>query len=98
LKKQIGDLTLEKRDKLDCDMWEYKLKEMAAIDYLSSGRLGNVTVEMIAAAPIEMRKKILTFIRPENQGKLIEWFETKNPFEFALPAHKSEFDIKMLME
>jgi hypothetical protein len=96
LKEQIGELTPENRDKLDRDMWEYKLKEMAAIDFLSQGRLGNVTVETIAAAPIEMRKEILRLISPQNHGELIQWFETKNSEPLALS--ETSVDIKLLLE
>lgn len=95
LKQQIGELTPEKRNELDRDMWEYKLKEMAAIDFLSQGRLGNVTVEMIAAAPMEMRKELMRLISPQCQGELIQWFETKNATEMQI---ESGVDVKRLME
>jgi hypothetical protein len=94
LKKQIGELTPEKRNQLDRDMWEYKLKEMAAIDFLSQGRLGNVTVEMIAAAPMGMRQELLRLINPQNQNELIQWFETKNDAEMQID---DGVDVKLII-
>ncbi|KKS11428.1 MAG: hypothetical protein UU63_C0006G0018 [Candidatus Uhrbacteria bacterium GW2011_GWF2_41_430] len=93
LKSQIGDLTPEKRNALDRDMWEYKLKEMAAIDILTTGHLGNVTYEMITAAPVEMRRKVLTLCG--DKARLIDWYESKTA-EMELP--ESQIDVKMLME
>jgi hypothetical protein len=94
LKSQIGDLTPGKRDKLDREMWEYKLKEMAAIDILTTGHLGNVTYEMIGAVPVKMRFEVLELC--EDRKKLLEWFENKNASEMALP--ENQIDIKLLME
>ncbi len=97
LKNNLNELTPEKRDMLDRDMWLYKLKEMAAIDFLSQGRLGNVTVEMIASTPINMRREILSLIRPDKQKELIEWFETKDNSE-NIAVLKLDIDIRKLLE
>jgi len=93
LKAQIGDLTEEKRNALDRDMWQFKLKEMAAIDILTTGHLGNVTYEMITAAPVEMRKKVLELCG--DKAKLIDWYESKAADMVLL---ESQIDVKMLME
>lgn len=71
----IGELTEERRRELDEDMWRYKIKEMAAIDYMSHGRLGNVTIEMLKATPIEMRVELSKLILdPQNHQALINWY------------------------
>jgi len=75
LKEQIGELDDEKLDQLDQEMWEFKIKEMACIDFITSGRLRNSTFEFIHACPDTMRKKVLGEIR--NHDKLIEWYENK---------------------
>jgi dimeric dUTPase (all-alpha-NTP-PPase superfamily) len=95
LKVIIGDLTDEKRKQLDADMWEYKIKEMAAIDFLSHGRLQNNTVELIGVLPMAMRERILELIVPDNQHKLIEWFEGKNGEEILLT--EGEMEVKKLI-
>jgi hypothetical protein len=96
LKSTIGELTPERRDELDRGMWEYKMKDMAAVDFLTTGRLGVNTIEFIGAVPIEMRGRILKQIRPDKQGELIEWFENKNDTSLQIPS--TETDIKLLME
>ena len=75
LKQQIGELTDEKRNELDRQMWEYKLKEMAAIDLVSQGRLSNNTYEMLIACPVDMKFRILDDIK--NSDNLIERLEIK---------------------
>lgn len=95
LKEIIGDLDDEKRDQLDKDMWIFKMKEMAAVDFITTGRLLNNTIEFIAASPIEMRKELLNSIRPDKQGSLIDWFETKNAD--PLPVKQiQDYDLKLL--
>lgn len=92
LKQQIGELTEEKRNALDRDMWEYRLKETAAIDYISQGRLLNTTVENIMSLPIEWRHRVLEEVK--DHTKLIDWYENRQA-NIALP--ESEVDIKLLM-
>ena len=95
LKEQVGELTPERRDALDRDMWDFKIREMAAVDYLTTGRLGVNTVEFIGSLPSEMRQGVLEQISPAKQVALIEWFETKNPSAVALP--ETQADIKLLL-
>ena len=75
LKEKIGDLTDEKRHKLDMEMWEFKIKEMAVIDWISSGRLRNSTFEFLHSCPKEMKTRIAQEL--QNQNKLIEWYDNK---------------------
>lgn len=94
LKQQVGDLTPEKRDRLDREMWEYKLKEMAALDLATSGRLSVNTYEFIGATAPEMRKRVLTAC--DDRAALLEWFETKHGESVPLPDGCG--DVKQLME
>jgi len=96
LKQQIGELTDEKRHKLDTDMWEHHFKEQIAIDFICNGRLKPGTVENIMCLPIKQRKKLLYFIRPENQEELISWYETKQ--SKPLKLSKKDINVKQLME
>ena len=76
LKTEIGELTEEKRNKLDIEMWQYKIKEMAALDYISTGRISKNVSELIMCIPSDMRQDILIEIKqPE---KLIQWIENAN--------------------
>lgn len=74
LKQQIGELTEERRAKLDREMWRHKIKAMAAVDFLTTGRLGVNTIEFLHSAPKEMRSSLLSEIK--DHRSLIAWFES----------------------
>lgn len=74
LKAEIGEITQERRAQLDAEMWAHKLKAMAAVDFLSCGRLKENTVEMLQSMPMEMRRGVCEQLKPQNQNALIEWF------------------------
>lgn len=94
LKQQVGELTEEKRNKLDREMWEYKLKEMAALDLATSGRLSVNTYEFIGATAPDMRLAVLKACA--DRTGLLEWFETKHSEPVPLPDGCG--DVKQLME
>jgi hypothetical protein len=94
LKQKLPELTDEVRRKLDKEMWLHKLKEICAVDFLSSGRLKNTTIELIGSIPIEDRK-VLIDETIRNQAKLIEWYETKNE-EFEIK--KIDVDLQKLLD
>ena len=74
-KEQIGDLTDEKRNKLDQEMWIFKVKEMAMIDWYTTGFLRNSTYEFLNSLPISIRKKVA--LELNDQKKLKVWYETR---------------------
>ena len=76
LKKLIGELTDEKRAKLDKEMWEFKLKEMAYLDFLSNGRLNTNTLAFIHSLEHADKIETLTFINDKNQ--LLSWYESQD--------------------
>lgn len=71
-----SELTDEKFEELEQEMWEFKIKEMACVDFITTGRLRNSTFEFIHACPHDMKFKIMLEIKDNN--KLIEWYENKN--------------------
>ena len=91
LKAEIGELTDEKRQQLDIDMWAYKIREMAALDYLSTGRISKNVIELIMCLPAAMKQDILLEIKEPD--KLIEWIENIN-FEF--PQLKDQDNINII--
>jgi len=91
LKEKIGELTDEKRHQLDMEMWEFKIKEMAVIDWISSGRLRNSTFEFLHSCPKEMKKRLANAISLKNQNKLIEWYDTKE--EQHIPTDLPEIEM-----
>ncbi len=79
LKEKIGELTDEKRRELDYDMWVYKVKEAAAIDFITVGRLSANTYELITSFPWKERIELIKKFRGENEIKqLIQWYETRD--------------------
>lgn len=81
LKRQIGELTPERRAALDHELWQYKLREMAAVDWLSRGRLGDTVITFVAYLPPTERHELLTEILQAD--RMVEWYHNYTP---ALPA------------
>jgi hypothetical protein len=74
--KQHGELTDSKMHELDKDMWIYKLKEMAAINYVAQGRISSSTYEIMQSLPPQMRMEAARAISdPKN---LVEWYENNS--------------------
>jgi hypothetical protein len=89
LKGKIGELTAEKRHQLDMEMWEFKIKEMAVIDWISSGRLRNSTFEFLHACPKEMKVRLAASLQKQNE--LLEWYDTKE--EQHIPDDLPEIEM-----
>lgn len=93
LKKVIGELTEEKRNELDKEMWIYKLKEMCCVDFISNGRVKNTTLELINCLDLVDRKPILEIIK--NKEQLFEWFDNK---EENYKLIECEIDLSKLLD
>lgn len=90
LKKEIGDLTPEKQNKLDQEMWIHKLKSMVAIDYLTKGRIGENALAFMRSIPKGIRIPLLAEIK--DHDKLIVWYEN---FDTPLPKLQIEENINI---
>lgn len=98
LKEKIGELTDEKRNQLDKEMWIHKLKEMAATDLISSGRLKNTTLELINSVPLKDRYELLSLTditKPQNVDKLVSWYMTKDE---KFEVKEIDLDLKKLLD
>lgn len=89
LKEQIGELTQERRKQLDEEMWAFNLKKLAAMDVITAGHVQKNTLEIIMAAPAEMRMKTLDELKPGNRKALVDWLEQ---------SHEQAFEVKELLE
>ena len=58
LKNMIGELTSEKREKLDREMWVEKIKWMGMIDVLTKGRVGTNSLEFAMALDGVAREEV----------------------------------------
>lgn len=86
------------RDALDREMWEYNLKRMAAVDFLAQGRLGNNTVELLQALPVEMRRRVAAeVLDARRHQELIDWYLTYEP-HVPPPAALEAPDVRRLVE
>jgi len=64
LKEQVGVLTAERRWEYERELWEYRVREMAALDIGSGQRhLSPQTIEHLNALPKEDREKILADLK-----------------------------------
>lgn len=90
LKKAIGELTPEKRNKFDQEMWIHKLKSMVAIDYLTKGRISENAIAFIMSLSKELRIPLLAKIK--NHDELIAWFEN---YDQTLPPLQIEENINI---
>ena len=75
-RSRIGDLTPEKRCKLDREMWEFRIKEMIVINLITSGKIDKNTYEIMQALPIDIKNNILSSLK--NKGELVVWYEELN--------------------
>lgn len=98
LKEQIGELTDERRKKLDKEMHVFKLKEMAVLDFVTAGRLSKQTYEFLMAFPKEDRLKLAEEIKRNNQ-RMIEEYERRDGNYFkTLPEIEDSINLKCLLE
>jgi hypothetical protein len=100
LKEQIGELTHERRDELDRDMWRHRLKKMAALDIAVTGVPSSNTLEAITATPLDWRTAIWTALlgwmaEPPTAAQWLHDYESPMP---ALPnADVSEAEVAGLL-
>lgn len=80
LKQQVGELTPERRGRLERRMWRHKLKSAAAVDLITRGVLSEKTVELLLCIPPAWRCALLEEIK--EQDRLLEWFRN---YQVRLP-------------
>jgi len=70
LKAEIGEITPEKRKRLEQQSWVNKARRLVAIDVISSGRIGPQTVDFIFSLPTPMAFELLGEIREKPATQL----------------------------
>ena len=71
LKKEIGELTEEKRYQLETKSWAAKGLKMAAIDIMASGRISNQTYDFLFALPKESMVDIIKKLSSKKPMELL---------------------------
>lgn len=94
LKEKLGELTPEKKEVLDAEFWEIKLKRDIAINHISGRGIDKNIIEIILSLPKDIRKDLI--MCANDPTKAIEYFENKDIDLDNLP--KLEYDIKNLIE
>lgn len=82
--EEHGELTPEVKERLDVEMWEFKAKEMIALDFLATNTLGRNTLEFIGALPDDMRLPLVQIISADAKP-IIEWYQ-KNMDRYQLDS------------
>ena len=80
-------------------MWHNRMREIAAIDLVTSGRLSKHVYELVNAMPTSMSKKILSEL--QDVDSLVSWYENRecymlNPKELD-NVKLEEVEIKKLL-
>jgi hypothetical protein len=93
LKAKIGCLDSNKRDLMEADLWTFRVKKMAVMDFMTEGRLCRETVELLLALPSMQRKQIIDqVLTPANHNKLIHEFLTATYITEAIEYPSSNLD------
>ena len=80
LKAHLGELTDERIDALETEHWMHKLKQQAALDLLSEGRVKRDTLELLMALDPETRSPIMNLLgSPQGHTELVTWLRAYTP-------------------
>ncbi len=96
-KNKFGNISEEDKKKLDEEMWFAKIREMCAVDLITSVRLRNTTYEIIIALPSVTKNKILAEIKTE-KDKLVEWYENREDIIVSEELPELDFNKLNLLE
>lgn len=80
LKAHIGELTEDRIEQLEAEHWMHKLKQQAALDLLSEGRVKRDTLELLMALDPETRSPIMDLLgSPKGHTELVTWLRAYTP-------------------
>jgi hypothetical protein len=98
LKTAVGALEAGRRAQLDREMWEHRLRAMAAIDFMTTGRLSTNTIEAIRACPDPMRERLIEqILAPSRHARLIDEFLSERP-ELPAASLPLDFEVRKLVQ
>lgn len=71
LKAHLGEITPERRDELDREFWEHRIRSMMAVECQVYGRPGASTIELLQCVPRDMQLRLLAHMEsPEAVRRL----------------------------
>lgn len=76
-------LSDDRRESLEAEFWEHQIKAMAAVDFITTGRLSRGTVELFQCSPPAQRQRLAAeILDPAAHERLTSWYLSIDP---ALP-------------
>jgi hypothetical protein len=76
----------EMRERLDAEFWEYQIRCLAAVDFITQGRLSKNVVELLVATHGDTRQRLAREILDANAHEnLVGWYLSHEP-EFPEPV------------
>ena len=70
----------EMRERLDAEFWEYQLMCLAAVDFITQGRLSRNVVELLVSVSGEMRQRLrAAILDTDAHDKLVGWYLSHEP-------------------
>ena len=96
LKEKVGDLTPSRRRELELEMWIYRVKEMAAVDFMEGKRLRRATIEFISVLPKGVRENVYSeVLNPKSHDKLLDSYMNREDV-YTLPFEEMEiYDVEL---
>lgn len=80
IKAHLGELTEERIEALEAEHWMHKLKQQAALDLLTQGRVQRDTLELLMALDPRTRSPIMDLLStPTGQVELTTWLRAYTP-------------------
>ena len=80
LKAHLGELTEERIEALEAEHWMHKLKQQAALDLLTAGRVQRDTLELLMALDPATRSPIMDLLStPSGHVELTTWLRAYTP-------------------
>lgn len=80
LKAHLGELTEERIEALEAEHWMHKLKQQAALDLLTAGRVQRDTLELLMALDPATRSPIMDLLSsPGGHAELTTWLRAYTP-------------------
>lgn len=80
LKAHLGELTEDRIEALEAEHWMHKLKQQAAMDLLTAGRVQRDTLELLMAIDPATRSPIMDLLSsPDGHAELTTWLRAYTP-------------------
>lgn len=80
LKAHLGELTEDRIEALEAEHWMHKLKQQAAMDLLTAGRVQRDTLELLMALDPATRSPIMDLLSsPGGHAELTTWLRAYTP-------------------